>query len=180
MSGQIGGNELDKSHGEPLENYSMTDTRSEIELSVGAALNHAENATWTTNELVALTLPTAVTAKEAAMAMHHAYSAEYNVRKAFQLAECITTLWSEMPSQTVDDCLNWLQKGHTYAGRLCNCFPGFDESSGRTLPFIAEWAKAWPKEYDEAKSRAQSALEAIDAAIRVTKRQQQIGQLGKT
>jgi hypothetical protein len=180
MSGQIGGNELDKSNGEPLENYSMTDTRSEIELSVGAALNHAENAAWTTNELVALTLPTAVTAKEAAMAMHHAYSAEYNVRKAFELAECITTLWSEMPSQTVDDCLNWMQEGRTHANQLCDRFPAFDESSGKTLPFIAEWAKAWPKEYTEANNRAQNALEAIDAAIRVISRQQQIVQLGKT
>jgi hypothetical protein len=158
----------------------MTDTRSEVELSVGAALNHAEIAAWTTNELIAHTLSAAVTAKEAATALHHAYSAEYNVRKAFELAERITRPWSQMPSQTADDCLNWLQKGHRHADRLCDCFPAFDESGGKTLPFIAEWAKAWPTEYDDAKNRAQNALEAINEAIRVIARQQQIGQLGKT
>jgi hypothetical protein len=157
----------------------MTDTRSEVELSVGAALNHAEIAAWTTNELIALTLSAAVTAKEAAIAMHHAYSAEYNVRKAFERSEGITS-WSEMPSQTVGDFLNWMQKGRIHADQLCDCFPAFDESSGKMLPFIAEWAKAWPTEYDDAKNRAQNALEAIDTAIRVISRQQQIVQLGKT
>jgi hypothetical protein len=158
----------------------MADSRSEVELAIGAALNDAERAAWTTNELVALALPTAATAKEAATALHHAYSAEYNVRKAFELAEHITRPWSQMPSETADDCLNWLQKGHRHADRLCDCFPAFDESSGKMLPFIAEWAKAWPTEYDDAKHRAQNALEAINQAMRVIARQQQIGQLGQT
>lgn len=158
----------------------MADSRSEVELAIEAALNDAEHAAWTTNELVALALPTSATAKEAATALHHAYSAEYNVRQAFERAERITRAWSQMPSQTVGDCLNWMQKGRIHADRLCACFPGVDESSGKTLPFIAEWAKAWPTEYDDAKNRAWNALEAIDQAIRVIDRQQQIGQLGKT
>jgi hypothetical protein len=158
----------------------MADLRSEVELAIGAALNDAEDAAWTTNELVALALPTAATAKEAATALHHAYSAEYNVRKAFELADRIKRPWSQMPSRTADDCLNWLEKGHRHADRLCDCFPAFDGSGGKMLPFIAEWAKAWPTKYDDAKNRAWNALEAIDQARRVIARQQQIGQLGKT
>jgi hypothetical protein len=57
----------------------VADTRHQIELDVGAALEYAERATWTTNELVARTLETAVTGKEAATTVHHAYSTQVHV-----------------------------------------------------------------------------------------------------
>ena len=38
----------------------MADTRQQIELNVGSALECAERATWTINELVGRTLETAV------------------------------------------------------------------------------------------------------------------------
>jgi hypothetical protein len=59
----------------------MADIRHQIELDVGAALECAEAATWTANELVARTLETAVTGKEAAMTLHHAYSAQVHVAR---------------------------------------------------------------------------------------------------
>jgi hypothetical protein len=54
----------------------MTDTRHRIKIHVGAALECAEDATRTTNDLVAHTLEAAVTAKGVATTMHHAYSAQ--------------------------------------------------------------------------------------------------------
>lgn len=59
----------------------MADIRHQIELDVGAALECAEAATWTANELVARTLETAVTGREAATTLHHAYSAQVHVAR---------------------------------------------------------------------------------------------------
>jgi hypothetical protein len=49
----------------------MADTRHQVELDVGVALEYAEAATWTANELVAGTLETAVTGREAAARQGH-------------------------------------------------------------------------------------------------------------
>jgi hypothetical protein len=62
----------------------MADTRSQIELDVGAALECAEAATWTTNGLVARTLETAITGKEAATTLHDAYSAQVHVARVLE------------------------------------------------------------------------------------------------
>jgi hypothetical protein len=53
--------------------------RPQMELDVGAAFECAEAAAWAANELVGRTLETAVTGKEAAATMHHAYSAQFHV-----------------------------------------------------------------------------------------------------
>ena len=58
----------------------------EIELEVGAALECAEAATWTTNVLVGRTLETAVSGKEAAATLHHAYGAQVHVARVFDWA----------------------------------------------------------------------------------------------
>jgi hypothetical protein len=59
----------------------MTDLRHQIELDVAVALECAEGATWTVNELVGRTLETAVSGKEAATTLHHAYSAQVHVAR---------------------------------------------------------------------------------------------------
>jgi hypothetical protein len=64
----------------------MADPQHEIELNVGAALKCAEEATWTTNELVGRTLETAVSGKEAATTLHDAYSAQVNVARVLDWA----------------------------------------------------------------------------------------------
>jgi hypothetical protein len=49
----------------------MAETLQQIELNVGSALECAERATWTINELVGRTLETAVTGREVATTLHH-------------------------------------------------------------------------------------------------------------
>jgi hypothetical protein len=156
----------------------MIDTRSEIEITVGAALNYAEAATWSTNELVARTLPTAVTGKEAATTLHHAYSAQYHLARVFDWSKGFghspETARSKAPPSTLSDCLDWMQKARDHADKLCRCFPAIDTVGGKLVPYIAEWADQWPQDYLDAKNRAQDSLEKIDVAIRSIARQQQI------
>jgi hypothetical protein len=59
----------------------MAATWRQIELNVGSALECAERATWTINELVGRTLETAVTGREVATTLHHAYSAQVHVAR---------------------------------------------------------------------------------------------------
>jgi hypothetical protein len=90
----------------------MTDIQ--IELDVGAALECAKAATSTANELVGRTLETAVTGKEAATTLHHAYSAQVHVAPVFEWSK----EWvherghssSESAGSKLVDCLTWMQR----------------------------------------------------------------------
>jgi hypothetical protein len=82
----------------------VADTRRQIELDVGTALECAEAATWTANELVARTLETAVTGREAATTLHHAYSAQVHVARVLE--------WSK-------ECPRARRRGLTIASRGC-------------------------------------------------------------
>jgi hypothetical protein len=157
----------------------MADTRHQIELDVGAALECAEGATWTTNELVARTLETAVTGKEAATTLHHAYSAQVHVARVLEWSKEWThpqehSLSGSAPSK-LGDCLTWMQRARDHAEKLCRCFPMSEEASGKA-PRVAEWAERWPKDYAEAKSRAEKSLEKIVSAIDTIERLQQIAE----
>ena len=159
----------------------MTDARHQIELDVGAALECAESATWSTNELVARTLPTAVTGKEAATTLHHAYSAQYHVARVFdwskRLGHSQELAGSKAPQSTLGDCLDWTRKARDHADKLCRCFPNFEEVGGKLVPRIAAWAERWPQDYAEADHRARISLEKIESAINTIERQQQIAAL---
>ena len=160
----------------------MTDARHQIELDVGAALECAESATWSTNELVARTLPTAVSGKEAATTLHHAYSAQYHVARVFDWSKSLghsqELAGSKTPQSTLGatlgDCLDWMRKARDHADKLCRCFPTFEEVGGNLVPRIAEWAERWPQDYAEADHRARISLEKIESAINTIERQQQI------
>jgi hypothetical protein len=138
--------------------------RPQMELDVGAALECAEAATWAANELVGRTLETAVTGKEAAATLHHAYSAQVHVARVLD--------WSREASSNpskLGDCLTWLRRARVHAEKLCQCFPTSEAGGG--APRIAEWAERWPQDYGEAKSRAERSLEKIAAAIGTIERQ---------
>src|SRR5450755_2239247 len=110
----------------------MADTRHQIELDVGAALECAEAATWSANELVARTLETAVTGKEAATTLHHAYSAQYHVARVFEWSKewgrSQELAWSKAPPSILDDCLDWMRRARDHADKLCRCFPTSEET----------------------------------------------------
>jgi hypothetical protein len=146
----------------------MADTRHQIELDVGAALECAEAATWTANELVARTLETAVTGREAATTLHHAYSAQVHVARVLEWskewARSHELTLSEAPPSKLGDCLAWMQRARDHAEKLCRCFP-MPEGTGGKAPRVAEWAERWPRDYAEAKSRAEKSLEKIVSAI---------------
>jgi hypothetical protein len=152
----------------------MADTRQQIELDVGAALECAEAATWTTNELVGRTLETEVTGREAATTLHHAYSAQVHVARVFEWskewARSQDLALSEAPPSKLGDCLTWMRRARDHAEKLCRCFP-ISEAVGKT-PRVAEWAEKWPQDYAEAKSRAENSLEKIDSAIGTIERLQ--------
>jgi hypothetical protein len=116
----------------------------QIELDVATALECAEAATWAANELVGRTLEAAVTGKEAAATLHHAYRAQVHVARVLD--------WSKEagadPSKLAD-CLAWLRRARDHAEKLRRCFPT-SEAGAR----IAEWAERWPQDYGEAKGRA--------------------------
>jgi hypothetical protein len=160
----------------------MADTRRQIEPDIGAALECAEAATWTANELVARTLETAVTGEEAAMTLHHAYSAQVHVArvldwsKEWALSEELAL--PEAPPSRLNDCLAWMRRARDHAEKLCRCFPA-SEAGGKPQE-VVEWAERWPQDYAEAKSRAEKSLEKIVSAIDTIQRLQQIaGPLGK-
>jgi hypothetical protein len=161
----------------------MADIRHQIELDVGAALECAEEATWITNELVARTLETAVTGKEAATTLHHAYSAQVHVARVLEW----TKEWrhsqelalSRSPPAILDDCLTWMRRARDHAEKLCRCFPTSEQPNGKA-PRIAEWAERWPHDYAESKSRAEKSLGKIVSAIDTIERQQRILNLGSS
>jgi hypothetical protein len=152
----------------------VADTRHQIELEVGAALECAEGATWTTNELVARTLETAVTGKEAATTLHHAYSAQVHVARVLEWskewAHSQELTLSEPPPSKLGDCLTWMQRARGHAEKLCRCFPA-SEAGGKPQE-VAEWAERWPQDYAEAKSRAEKSLAKIATAIETIERLQ--------
>jgi hypothetical protein len=86
----------------------MADTRHQIEMDVGAALECAEAATWTANELVGRTLETAVSGKEAATTLHHAYNAQVHVARvldwAKEWAHAQELASSNSPPSKLDHC----------------------------------------------------------------------------
>ena len=62
----------------------MAQTGDDMVAEVSAALQCAEATTLATNDLVGRTLETAVTGKEAATTMHHAYSAQVLVARVLE------------------------------------------------------------------------------------------------
>jgi hypothetical protein len=150
----------------------MADNPHQIELDVGAALECAEAATWSANELVARTLETAVTGREAATTLHHAYSAQVRVARVFEWSkEWVRSqepALSEATPSRLNDCLAWMRRARDHAEKLCRCFP---PSDGNALA-ITEWAQRWPQDYAEAKIRAGRSLEKIDTAIETIERLQ--------
>jgi hypothetical protein len=160
----------------------MADTPHQIEQDVGAALECAEAATWSANELVGRTLETAVTGKEAATTLHHAYSAQVHVARVLEwskewaLSEELAS--SQSPPSRLGDCLTWMQRARDHAEKLCRCFP-MSEAAGNASK-VAEWAERWPQDYLEAKSRAEKSLEKIATAIETIERQQQIERPGRS
>jgi hypothetical protein len=152
----------------------MADTRHQIELDVGAALECAEAATWSANELVARTLETAVTGREAATTLHHAYSAQVHVARVLEWSKewalSPEVAWSEAAPSRLNDCLAWMRRARAHAEKLCRCFPRAEDAGGNALT-IAEWAERWPQDYAEAKIRAGRSLEKIDTAIATIERE---------
>jgi hypothetical protein len=154
----------------------MADTPHQIEQDVGAALECAEAATWSANELVGRTLETAVTGKEAATTLHHAYSAQVHVARVLEWSKewalSQELALSEPPPSRLSDCLAWMRRARTHAEKLCRCFP-ISEADGNAGQ-VAEWAQRWPQDYAEAKTQAEKSLEKIATAIETIERQQQI------
>jgi hypothetical protein len=119
----------------------MIDTRQQLERKVGAALKCAEEATSTVNELVARTLETAVTGREAAATLHHAYSAQVQVARVFEWAKEWRQsqelgLRNSSPSMLAD-CLTWMRRARDHTDKLCRCFPASDKPGRKPAP-IAE------------------------------------------
>jgi hypothetical protein len=166
-----------------FEVITVSETQDQIEMLVGAAHGCAEAATLTTNELVGRTLEAAVSGKEAAATLHHAYSAQVHVARVLDWV----TEWARAADRTssnssptkFDEWLNWLQRARSHAERLCRCFPASEKAEG-DAPGIAEWAERWPRDYLEAKSRAEKSLEKLDTAIGAIERQRRIEMSGKS
>jgi hypothetical protein len=111
------------------EVITMGDTKHQIELELGAALEYAEAATWTTNELVGRTLDTAVSGKEAASTLHHAYSAQVHVARVLDWArEWAHSADRLSSSPSLDDWLSWMRRARNHAERLCRCFPASEKA----------------------------------------------------
>jgi hypothetical protein len=146
----------------------MGDTRHQIELDVGAALECAEEATLRTNDLVGRTLETAVSGKEAATTLHHAYSAQVLVARV----QDWVTEWTGVQEQAkfnaspakFDEWLNWMRRALVHAEKLCRCFPASETAAG-DAPGIMEWAKNWPQDYLQVKAKAQRSFQTIQIAI---------------
>ena len=155
----------------------MADAPHQIEQDVGAALVCAEAATWSANELVGRTLETAVTGKEAATTLHHAYSAQVHVARVLEWSKewALSQELALSESSKLGDCLTWMQRARDHAEKLCRCFP-MSEADGK-VPKAAEWAERWPQDYAEAKNQAEKSLEKIGPAIETIEAQQQIEKL---
>ena len=150
-------------------------SRPQIELDVAAALECSQEATEKTNELVGRTLETAVSGKEAAATLHHAYSAQVHVARVLdwsrEWAHSKEIASSNSTPSKLDDCLSWMRRARDHAEKLCRCFPK-SEKSGDVAPEIAVWAERWPQDYMEAKRRAEKSLEKIETAIETIERLQ--------
>jgi hypothetical protein len=161
----------------------MADAQRQFEPEVRAAHECAEAATWTTNELVGRTLETAVTGKEAATTLHHAYCAQVHVARVLDWSRARAQAEGEAPSNSstpkIDDCLAWMQRARNHAVKLCACFPA-SRKVGDSAPRIAEWAERWPQDYLEAKSRAEESLKKIQIAIEAIERRRQIEKTGNS
>jgi hypothetical protein len=161
----------------------MGDSQHQIELEVGAALECAEAATWTTNELVGRTLEAAVSGKEAAATLHHAYSAQVYLARVLDWAKegahAADHASSNSSPPKLDDWLSWMRRARKHAEQLCRCFPA-SEGAGGVAPRIAEWAQRWPHDYLEAKSRAEKSLKKIEGAIEAIQRRLQIDESGNS
>lgn len=159
----------------------MAESRPQIELDVAAALKCAEKATEKTNELVGRTLETAVSGKEAATTLHHAYSAQVHVARVLdwtrEWAHSEELASSNSTPLKLDDYLSWMGRARDHAEKLCRCFPK-SEKSGDVALEIAVWAERWPQDYMEAKRRAEKSLEKIETAIETIERQRQIAEGG--
>jgi hypothetical protein len=165
------------------EVITMADAQHQFEPEVRAAHNCAEAATLTTNELVGRTLETAVTGKEAATTLHHAYSAQVHVARVLdwsrESAQAEGEASSNFAPPKLDECLAWMQRARNHAEKLCGCFPA-SEKVGDSAPRIAEWAEKWPRDYLEAKSVAEESLKKIQIAIEAIERQRQIEKSGNS
>lgn len=150
------------------EGFIKVETRQEIEQTVGAALKCAEEATSTVNELVARTLETAVTGKEAATTLHHAYSAQVQVARVFEWVKEWSRSQGLAPPNSqasiLGECLTWMCRARDHADKLSRCFPTSIEPGVRAAR-IAGWADRWPQDYLEAKNHAEKSMKEIDAAI---------------
>jgi hypothetical protein len=160
-----------------LKQTAMGDAQRQIELELGAALEYAEAATWTTNELVGRTLETAVSGKEAATTLHHAYSAQVHVARVLDWAKewmhAMDQASSNYSPSKLDDWLSWMRRARNHAERLCRCFPTSENAAG-DAPRIAAWAERWPQDYLEAKSRAKKSLEKIEIALETIEQERRI------
>jgi hypothetical protein len=156
------------------EAKTMADPRHKMELDVAAALECAERTTWTTNELVARTLETAITGKEAATTLHHAYSAQVHVARVLEWVKergrSQRLPSSETAPPMLDEWLVWMRRARDHAEKLCGCFPS-SAQAGEKATRIAEWAERWPQDYAAAKSLAEQSLEKIDTSIDTIERQ---------
>ena len=154
----------------------MADPLHKMELNVREALECAEKTTWTTNELVARTLETAITGKEAATTLHHAYSAQVHVARVLEWVKERGHSQRLPPSETarpmLDECLVWMRRAREHAEKLSRCFRSSAEAGEYTVR-MAEWAERWPRDYAEAKSLAEQSLEKINSAIDTIERQRQ-------
>jgi hypothetical protein len=156
-----------------FEVITMADPQHQIELDITVALECAEEATWTVNELVGRTLETAVSGKEAATTLHHAYSAQVNVARVQDWAREWVHAQKASPSSSppeFDKWLSWMRRAYSHADKLCRCFPA-SEKAASDAPGIAEWAERWPQDYLQAKGKAEKSLEKIETAIETIERQ---------
>jgi hypothetical protein len=166
-----------------LEVITLGDAQRQIAIEIRAAHECAEAATWSTNELVGRTLETAVSGKEAATTLHHAYSAQVHVARVLDWATVPAQAEGEAASSSsppkFDDCLAWMLRARNHAEKLCGCFPA-SEKVGDSVPRIAEWAERWPQDYLEAKNRAEKSLKAIQIAIQAIEQQPRIEKSGNS
>jgi hypothetical protein len=159
----------------------MSETPDQIERKVEAAHESSVAATWTTNGLVGRTLETAVSGKESATTLHHAYSAQFLVARVLDWAKEWVQAVGDGSSHSLlprlDDWLTWMQRARSHAEILCRCFPTSEKDVDAT-PKVAEWAQRWPQGYFEAKGHAEAALRKIEIAIEAIERQQQMEKTG--
>jgi hypothetical protein len=104
----------------------MAQTGDDMVAEVSAALQCAEATTLATNDLVGRTLETAVTGKEAATTMHHAYNAQVLVARVLEWSKEWASQMEEPaggPPPKLDDCLTWMRRARDHAEKLCRCFP---------------------------------------------------------